>query len=195
MSDLIAVMTIMAWPIIPLFWIPVHLSPAFFRKIKITAYLLPLIPWLPLAYLIYRNSTYLLQDKIEFPIIIVRTGWILLITGSVLHLWTGKLLSLYGLIGVPEIFEKKEGRLVKTGAFSFVRHPTYLAHTLMFSGVFLFSGSITVGALTAVDFIVVHLLIIPFEEKELLLRYGAQYGQYQKEVPKFFPRFRGSRIK
>ncbi len=190
MSDLLALITIISWPIIPLFWIPVHLFSNFFRKIKFLLYLIPVVTWLPLAYLIYRNRAYLVQEKIEFPLILALTGWILLVSGSLLHLWTGKLLSLRVITGVPEISQEAEGKIVRTGAFSVVRHPTYLAHTLMFSGVFLICGVLSVGLITIVDFVVVHLFIIPLEEKELLQRFGTDYQLYKKKVPKFFPRFR-----
>jgi protein-S-isoprenylcysteine O-methyltransferase Ste14 len=190
MSDLLALITIIAWPIIPLFWIPLHLSPHFFKKIKLFTYLMPLCTWLPIAYLIYQYQTTLLQAKVEFPLILNLIGLTLLIIGTLLHIWTGKLLSLWGLIGLPEVYEVMEGRLVRTGAFTVVRHPTYLSHTLMFSGIFLISGVITVSLITLLDFIVIHLFIIPLEEKELTLRFGEDYRKYKNEVPRFFPRLK-----
>ena len=190
MSDLLALITIIAWPIIPLFWIPLHLFPHFFKKIKLFTYLMPLCTWLPFAYLIYQYQTTLLQAKVEFPLIISLIGLTLLIIGTLLHIWTGKLLSLWGLIGLPEVYEVMAGKLVRTGAFSVVRHPTYLAHTLMFSGVFFISGVITVFLITLLDFIVIHFFIIPLEEKELTLRFGEDYRKYKNEVPRFFPRLK-----
>ena len=151
--------------------------------------MLPFFTWLPLAFLIYQYGDSLLQAKLEFPMILTVPGLLLLITGSLLHVWTGKLLSLWGLIGLPEVYEVTSGKLIRTGAFSIVRHPTYLAHTLMFSGVFLITGVVTVGIITLLDFAVVRAFIIPLEEKELIRRFGNDYRNYKKEVPAFFPRF------
>lgn len=190
MTDLIALITIIAWPIIPLFWIPLHLLPHFYRKIKILTYIVPIAVWLPIAYLIYLNKSLFLQAKIEIPLFLNIAGLILLLLGTLLHIWTGKLLRFRGLIGVPEIYSHAEGRVVREGAFSFVRHPTYLAHTVMFSGVFLMTGVLTVGILTLLDYVTVNLLIIPLEEKELVDRFGRDYEQYKTEVPKFFPRIK-----
>jgi protein-S-isoprenylcysteine O-methyltransferase Ste14 len=185
---LIALITLIVWPVIPLFWIPVHLFPRFFRKLKLFTYAIPVIAWLPVAYLIYQNRDLLLYYKLNFPGIIRGTGIFLLIAGSGMHLWTAKLLDFWGLIGLPEVYEKMKGRLVATGAFSVVRHPTYLAHTIMFTGVFLASGVISVGIVTCVDFLVINLFVIPLEEKELLGRFGEEYRDYMKKVPKLIPR-------
>ena len=89
---------------------------------------------------------------------------------------------------MPEIFSKVKSDLVRKGPFSVVRHPTYLAHTLIFTGVFLITEVLAVGVVAVVDFIVVNTIIIPFEEKELLSRFGTEYELYKKQVPaRFFP--------
>lgn len=188
--DIIVLITLIAWPVIPLFWIPVHLFPHFFRKLKLFTYVMPIITWLPIAFLIYQQRDLLLNSRINFPAIIRGAGIIMLIAGTEVHIWTGRLLNLRGLIGLPEVYEKMQGRFVATGAFSVVRHPTYLAHTIMFTGIFLASGVISIGIITVVDLLVINLIIIPLEEKELLTRFGKDYRDYIKKVPKFIPRMK-----
>jgi caffeoyl-CoA O-methyltransferase len=193
MSDLLAILTIVLWPVIPLFWIPVHLFPGFFRKLGYLTYLLPFVTWLPLAFLIYLKKDVLLHLRVDMPLSIQVTGGVLLLTGTLLHLWTGKLLGFRGLVGLPEVYSGQAGHLVTYGAFSIVRHPTYFAHTMMFSGVFLFTGSIAVGVITVLDLLIVHFLIIPIEEKELLSRFEGDFSIYRWRVPSFFPSPRGRR--
>jgi len=190
MLDLLAFVTIILWPVIPLFWIPVHGLSRIFKKLGLLTYAMPLLIWLPLAFLIYSEKELLLSWKIEFPVVLRFFGIILLVAGSALHLWTAKLLGLWGLIGLPEVSSRLEGRLITKGPFSIVRHPTYLAHTSMFSGVFLMTGTVTVGIMTFIDFLLVYVLIIPLEEKELSKRFGKDYNLYIEKVPKLFPRFR-----
>jgi protein-S-isoprenylcysteine O-methyltransferase Ste14 len=192
MNDILAIMTLMFWPVIPLFWIPVHVAVRFFRRPGLAVYLLPIFTWLPLAFLIYRHRDFLLQFKITLPFPCAIIGWGLLISGTLLHIWTARLLGLWGIIGVPELSGRVEEHLAAEGPFSMVRHPTYLAHTLMFSGVFLITGSLTVGIVAVIDCIVVNSVIIPLEERELADRFGEEYASYKKKVPsQFFPLFRG----
>jgi protein-S-isoprenylcysteine O-methyltransferase Ste14 len=190
MLDLLALMTIILWPVIPLFWIPVHGLSRIFKKLGLLTYMMPLLTWLPLAYLIYKNRTFVLNYKLDLPMVLNISGIPLLVLGILLHIWTGKLLGLWGLIGLPEVSTRIKGRLVTEGPFSVVRHPTYFAHALMFSGVFLVTEVISLGIITLLDFLLVSILIIPLEEKELLNRFGKDYNLYRESVPKFFPRFR-----
>ena len=189
LKELLALITIILWPVVPLFWIPVHGLSKFFKRLGIFTYVMPLLTWLPLAYAIYLSRDFLLRFTIDLPVILNIIGIIFFIAGTLLHIWTGKLLGLLGLMGLPEISQKKEGRLVAEGPFSIVRHPTYLAHTVMFFGIFLMTEVLTVGVLTFSDFVIVNALIIPLEEKELSTRFGKEYEEYKKLVPrKFFPK-------
>ena len=186
-TKLLALMAIIIWPMIPLFWVPVHFGHRFFRGIGLLTYLLPIVTWLPIAYLIYQNRDFLLQYRIEFVIVLNMAGILLLAMGTLLHIWTGLLLGLWGLIGLPEIGARKEMRLMAEGPFAVVRHPTYLAHLLMFSGVFLITGVIASGIVAILDLIAAIALIIPLEERELSARFGKEYELYKKRVPRFFP--------
>jgi len=187
LTDYLAIATIMFWPVIPLFWIPVHFATGFFKKLGLLTYAMPLFTWLPIAYLIFRNRVFLLNYKTDLPLIVNGTGIVLFMLGTSLHIWTAKLLGV-GIIGVPEIFIKMKENIVTEGPFSLVRHPTYLSHTLIFSGVFLFTGIVVVGMLTVLDLIVMNIIVIPLEERELLRRFGEEYQQYKRDVPsRFFP--------
>lgn len=188
LTELIALITIIIWPVIPIFWTPVHFAPGFFRKLGLFTYVMPLLTWLPAAYLIYRNRAALLSSQVEFSPVIQISGIVLLVSGTLIHIWTGKLLSIWGLLGLPEVYMRAKGQLVADGAFSIVRHPTYLAHTLMFSGVYLISGVLAALIVTLLDLLFVQALIIPLEEKELMERFGDEYREYARRTPRFLPR-------
>jgi hypothetical protein len=104
-TDYLAIAALIFWPVIPLFWIPVHFATGFFKKLGLLTYAMPLFTWLPLAYLIFQNRTFLISYKTDLPMIVNIIGMILLIFGALLHMWTAKLLGV-GIIGVPEIFIK-----------------------------------------------------------------------------------------
>jgi protein-S-isoprenylcysteine O-methyltransferase Ste14 len=188
MNDFLVIFAILFWVVIPLFWIPVHFATNFFRKLGLFTYVMPFITWLPLAYLIYRDRDFFLHPQIPLPVVLRLAGTLLFILGWMLHIWTARLLGIPGIIGMPEISRQIHEDLVTDGPFSMVRHPTYLAHTLIFSGVFLITGAVSVGFVALIDFAVVNTLIIPLEEKELLNRFGGIYEDYRKRVPsRFFP--------
>lgn len=188
MTDFLAFITVILWPVIPLFWIPVHFASKFFKKLGLFTYVMPLLTWLPLVYFIYKNRNVLLHYKIDIPVVLNITGIIFVICGTFLHIWTARLLGFLGIIGLPEISTKVKGRLVTKGPFSIIRHPTYLAHTLMFLGIFLLTEVVVVGVITILDLIIITILLIPLEERELLSRFGEEYKLYKIEVPsKIFP--------
>ncbi|MGD1074583.1 MAG: isoprenylcysteine carboxylmethyltransferase family protein [Thermodesulfovibrionales bacterium] len=188
MTDFLALITLVLWPIIPLFWIPVHCATGFFRSIGLLTYIFPFAAWLPLAYIICSHRGYLLDHKIAPSQALNILGTFLFFIGTSLHVCTGKLLGFRALVGMPELSETNRQILVTKGAFSVVRHPTYLAHIMMLSGAFLLTGVVAVGIVTVLDYVVVNTFIIPFEEKELSERFGKDYQEYKQRVPRFFPR-------
>jgi protein-S-isoprenylcysteine O-methyltransferase Ste14 len=186
--ELIALITCILWPAIPLFWIPVHCNPNFFKRLGFFTYVLPLVTWLPLAFFLYFEKDLLLRYTVGFPFVVKIIGGAVLIAGLALQIWTLTLLSLPGIMGMPEVTSTVRGRLVTDGPFSRVRNPTYLSHTMMLLGVFLMTGVAAVGVLTLIDGILISRVVIPLEERELLIRFGNAYEQYRKRVrSKFFP--------
>jgi protein-S-isoprenylcysteine O-methyltransferase Ste14 len=188
LTDLLALATITVWPVIPLFWIPVHCSPGIFRRLGSLTYLMPTLLWPPLAYLIFDSREMLLRYRLDLPLPVRISGAFVLAAGVALQIWTGVLLSIRGLMGIPEISPGKSDRLVSGGAFSVVRHPTYLSHTLMLAGMFLLTDVASVGVVALLDFAVINAFVIPLEEKELTARFGNGYIEYQKKVPRYFPK-------
>jgi len=187
MKNTLALITLMIWPAIPLFWIPVHGCPRLFKRLGLFTYILPVVTWLPLAVVLYLNKGVLLKGGIDFSIAPTAAGALIFVVGGLIQIWTGRLLSLFGLMGMPEVSSKIKSRLVDEGAFAVVRHPTYLSHTLMLVGLFLFTGFPAVGIIAALDFALVYAVIIPLEERELINRFGEEYLLYMKKTPKFFP--------
>jgi protein-S-isoprenylcysteine O-methyltransferase Ste14 len=186
-NDIIAIVTIMFWTLVPLFWIPVHGFSAFFKKLGIFTYITPVITWLPIAWLIYANREPLLRHTVDLPQTARIAGWIIFILGMMLQIWTLRLLGGWGIMGLPEVTQIVESRIVTSGPFSVIRHPTYLSHTIMYAGVFLITGVITTCIITLLDIIIINRIVIPLEDRELVERFGEEYRTYQERVPAFFP--------
>lgn len=167
---------------IPLFWLPIHIYPQFFRKLGIFTYIMPLITFSLISLIVFDYRDYILIHTVQFPSLLNFIGLLIFLLGLILHVWTAKLLSLWGLIGVPEILPKKNSRLITSGPFLVIRHPTYLAHSLIFFGAFIWTEFIALGVLAILDFLTVNAFVIPFEERELLRRFGYLYEEYKQKV-------------
>lgn len=93
------------------------------------------------------------------------------------------------LAGSPELSraDGDRGVLLREGIYSRVRHPRYLSVVLGMLAVSLFANFTWLWVST--------LLLVPalygvvlLEERELHERFGSQYAEYARRVPRFFPR-------
>ena len=188
--DAFALLVIMLWPIIPLWWIPVHGANKLVRRFGFVIYPIIFALWFFIGYFVYSHRAFLLEFRTDFSMTIRITGILLAFFGTLLQLWALKVLSARVITGVPELRNDAETKLIITGPFSRVRHPTYLSHTLFFAGVFFATGILATGLVVLIDLIVVILIIVPMEENELLVRFGDEYRYYMVRTPRFIPRMR-----
>ncbi len=99
-------------------------------------------------------------------------------------------LTLAMRMGVPEL-SRTEGRktLVRDGIYGMVRHPVYLSTAV--GGI---AYALIVNYLGAYILVVsalpVFYVLTVLEERELIDRFGEEYRQYQREVPRLIPRWR-----
>ncbi len=79
-------------------------------------------------------------------------------------------------------------RLVTGGVFRYVRNPGYVSAIAMLTGQGLFFGSVRIliyAVLVGVGF---HLFVVDYEEPTLRARFGAEYEEYCRRVPRWIPR-------
>jgi protein-S-isoprenylcysteine O-methyltransferase len=183
----LAVAALALWPFIPIFFLQVHGNPSFWRNLGTYTYLIVLLEMIPVIIVVITFQEFLLGQEIALgPLFVL--GALLFVFGVSLNAWTAKLLGLRSLVAYSELKPQKGPRKpVKVGPFSLVRHPTYLAHTLIFLGIFLLTGFVGAGVLALIDFLISYFVTIPLEEQELTKRFGVNYRRYQQKVPKFFP--------
>jgi protein-S-isoprenylcysteine O-methyltransferase Ste14 len=99
-----------------------------------------------------------------------------------------KYLSLSTLVGIPELAPKPENqRLLKEGIYGRVRHPRYLGLLLGVLAVALFTNYLAAYLLVALSTLGI-LWITSLEEHELIVRFGSEYLEYRKRVPRLVPR-------
>jgi protein-S-isoprenylcysteine O-methyltransferase Ste14 len=83
-------------------------------------------------------------------------------------------------------------RLVTGGPFAYIRNPLYVGNMLIYLGVGIMSwaGFPLFPLLTLLYFVFQYAMIVSLEEEHLEQTYGAEYQNYKKDVPKFFPSFK-----
>jgi len=72
--------------------------------------------------------------------------------------------------------------LITTGLFSFSRNPLYLGYVITTSGAAIIFGSLTAFTAPVICFSVIHLVIIPAEERNVHKVFGIQYEHYKRSV-------------
>lgn len=90
----------------------------------------------------------------------------------------------------------KEGKvyadhLVVRGFFAHVRNPMYVGNFLIAVGISIVYGSPSVYYFVIPFFTFVYLSIVIAEETYLRGRFGKQFEEYEKTVPRFIPNFKG----
>ena len=106
--------------------------------------------------------------------------------GVVLALWCVFTFALIGK-GTPVPLDPPR-RLVVRGPYRFVRNPMAIGVGLVLSGTSLFYRSWLLLGYTALFFLIIHLLVVLYEEPTLSRTFGAPYEAYCERVGRWWPR-------
>ncbi len=82
-------------------------------------------------------------------------------------------------------------RLVVSGPFRYVRNPGYVGVLGLIVGQSLLFASAAVLAHAAIMALAFHLFVVLYEEPHLRRKFGTEYEEYQRRVPRWLPRLRG----
>ncbi len=115
-------------------------------------------------------------------------GWPLVVLGFILICWT--LIFFFRERGTPFPLNPPRN-LITSGPYAVSRNPMLAGGFIAFFGIALLLGSITLF-LVATPLLTVCFtaFVTRIEEPELTKRFGEDYVQYCKQVPRFFPKFR-----
>lgn len=95
------------------------------------------------------------------------------------------------LFGLPEVApERYPQPLVRSGLYARVRHPRYLQMGLALLGYALVANFLSSYVLVLLWLPGVYVIVV-FEERELRVRFGTEYDDYCREVPRFLPHIGG----
>ena len=116
-------------------------------------------------------------------------GWLSLLIGAVLCI---RSIFAFGAnnLALLYVYHPEEGCIINSSIYGVLRHPIYAGVMRLFIGLALLNGnanSIAFAILIPLGFVGWTRLV---EERELIERFGADYLDYRKRVPAFFPKLR-----
>jgi protein-S-isoprenylcysteine O-methyltransferase Ste14 len=174
---------------IPLYWFVVHPQVKFWRRHSRAVYIVGLASsWLPVT-----------VAMITFHRRLFRAGWPsagMFMLGLALIIFEGRIFwRVHRDLGTSRLVGKTElsgaGEIERGGIYSRIRHPRYSGSFLAILGACFLAGTRAMW-IVAVVWLLLMLVAISFEEREMRARFGAAYADYCSQVPRFLPFIRKS---
>ncbi len=184
-----ALLLVMSLPPAILLWVVIHPYARFWRTLGPTwtyVALSPFVVGFMLAVFLARRSLLAIDLGTHY--------WLLLPTflcigpGGWIAWHRRRQLTQKILTGVPELSrDPSGGKLLTEGAYAVIRHPRYVEVVLFSAGYALFANHLAsyVVALLSIPALWVVVLL---EERELRSRFGQEYEEYARRVPRFVPK-------
>ncbi len=138
--------------------------------------------WIIFPYLVIKLNQFLGLPVLYFwPLSIL--GWFLIISGVTVVAHLTLLFNVFGQ-GTPVPTEPAK-KIVLESLYQRTRNPMYLCHLIIFLGEFLVFGSVLLTAYLALFWLAVNLIVIYWEEPGLKKRFGKEYLDYCRRVPRW----------
>jgi protein-S-isoprenylcysteine O-methyltransferase Ste14 len=145
----------------------------------------------------YRGYVYLLPfglmavifyNEWEDDVVMWPLGAGIVLIGFMIRLWATK------HIGRRMPWMKKKGKkLVRTGPYTIVRNPLYIGNIIIAGGLSVLSELAWFIPLAILYLFSAYHLVVLHEEKKLTERWGKDYLDYLKEVPRWVPKLKDLR--
>jgi len=173
---------------IPLYWFVLHPFGAFWRTRLRAAYATALLcSWLPVtvATIAFRRQLFRRDWP---PVAAIVGGAALLVFESWIFWRVRRDLGGSRLVGQAEL--QGRGELQLRGVYARMRHPRYVGSLLAIIGACLLAGTRGMWIVAAVWAVLTFASVL-LEEREMRVRFGAEYDEYCRRVPRFWPAGRG----
>jgi protein-S-isoprenylcysteine O-methyltransferase Ste14 len=113
------------------------------------------------------------------------------IIGTVI-MWQGLLLRLWSIYSLGGLFStaigvNSEQRIITSGPYKYIRHPSYMGSLIIFLGFTIAMGNIIGIFTTLILMSLGYYLRMDMEEKHLLYLAGEQYKEYMSRTKKLIP--------
>jgi protein-S-isoprenylcysteine O-methyltransferase Ste14 len=188
----IAVMMIVWLPPAIVAWYLIHPFTRFWRRLGTVASFCVIYSILISAcLLLWECSPALLGRDLGFRPVLLVLAVPAAAAGAVIARWRRKHLTQRILVGTPEISRVDKGSLLTGGIYAQTRNPRYLEFLAFCFAYAAFANYSGTWVLYALMFPAIHLVVL-LEERELRERFGAEYEDYRRRVPRYIPTRRSS---
>lgn len=142
-----------------------------------------LVLWILFPFLFVVVNRIMALPQFNLGGLIQAGGLLLIIFGIVISQIANLTFKLKG-DGTPMLTEPPK-KLVVKGIYKYSRNPIYISNLLIYFGLFLFYGYLTLLILFLVGIVGFNLYLTLIEEPKLRQRYGRDYEAYMKQVPRW----------
>jgi protein-S-isoprenylcysteine O-methyltransferase Ste14 len=188
----LGVLSVITLPPGLLFWFVIHPWARWWRRLgPIRTYLIVLPPVVAFGTFLFRIRGRLLGADLgtNWSLISIAIAFYGVVAWLELKYW--RHLSIATLVGIQELLptDHRKGKLLREGIYREVRHPRYLSAGIGIVANLLIMNYVGMYVLILLLFPAGYVMVV-LEERELVDRFGEEYRQYQREVPRVLPRLR-----
>jgi protein-S-isoprenylcysteine O-methyltransferase Ste14 len=193
-GDIFAQLIVIFYPGVFVYWFIVHNNIERLRAFGTRAFWVAALAWLITAgpLLVFRRDIFSVRWMVPEPFwgILVGAGTVAFVVALVTFNKARKQIPHRTMVGFPEIEPQKNKQpLLNSGIYARTRNPIYFAHLLLVFSAAVVSNFAANWIMFALDCLILPLLIRA-EERELLERYGNEFADYMRRVPRLFPQLR-----
>ncbi len=172
-----------------LLWFFIHPFVGFWRKLGPgRTYAILSLPIVAIMVAVAGARGFLLAEEYGTNTYLIGLGVLCLVGGSIISVKRRKYLTFGVLAGLPELSSNPQSqKLFTEGIYSRIRHPRYVELMFWLFGYTLIANYLGLYLATLVALPVLYLIVL-LEEKELRGRFGTEYEEYSRRVPRFIPK-------
>lgn len=183
----IAVLMLIAVPPAILLWYAIHPFARFWRRFgALGTYAILLLPVTAVVYVAWAARRWLLAVDLGTQPWLAALGFAAGVAGAAIALRRRKQLTQRVLMGVPELSSTDRGTLLTEGIYARVRNPRYIEFLAFLLGYVAVANYVGTWVLFLAVVPATHVLVL-LEERELRDRFGAEYEEYCRQVPRWIP--------
>ncbi len=185
---ILAVLVLISFPPALLFWLIVHPLIHFWRRMGLArSYTAIAVFYLGCVVGLFQLRRPLLAVEFGTNYWLIGLGALILAATAALAWQRQKQLTFRILVGVPELGpDSHPQKLLTEGIYARIRHPRYVEAVVGILGYALIINYLAVYLIYILSLGAIY-LIVNLEEKELRERYGGEYEDYCRRVPRFIP--------